>query len=82
MAGKEGRIQDLKEFNFTNFKTKSLDPKPEHVEEIMKLVPRYSANYDYFKDKLDRELSFDQEIDKGIYYQTLVRYLALALGEI
>lgn len=75
-------IGKLKTYNFIGLKKENNDPKEQYVSAIMKEVERGGENYNFFKEKLDKELGFKEENCRGIYYPTMVKYLALALEEI
>lgn len=76
-----GILENLMLYDFTNFKLGNNDPKENHLSEVMKVVPRGHKNHKDLKEKVDKELGFDNEGQHGISYPTLIKYLALALED-
>ena len=74
-------IERLNAYDFTNFKMGNNDPQEKYVSVVMLEVPRNSENHNQLKNKIDKELGFDKEVQHGISYPTLIKYLALALED-
>lgn len=75
-------IEKLISYDFTNFKQKNCDPDEKYISRVMKEVERGGNNHHLLKEKIDKELRVTGKNRRGIYYPTMIKYLALALMEI
>lgn len=74
-------VNQLKSYNFTNFKLWRNDPQGKTIAEVMEVVPRGSKTHIELKKKIDDEIGFDRKKQRGMPYPTLIKYLALALDD-
>ena len=72
-------VEKMKAYSFVDFKFGTKDPMENYVVEVMKEVKRNSSNHIILKGKIDKELGFEEKNSRGIYYPTMIKYLALAL---
>lgn len=77
-----GILEQLKAYDFKDFKLGDNYPSAENYYRVLKEIPPHSDEHNDFWNKMSIELGFDIEKDRGIYYYTMIRYLALALENI
>lgn len=74
-------IEQLKAYNFADFKRGGREAQGLYIAEVMEEIPINSENHMMMKEKMDRELGFDKEMQSGISYPALIKYLALVLED-